>query len=158
METKTIQISKPNGRRAKLPENSKCFECGSPAEEMHHIVPFSYGGEWTIPICCNCHNKVHNGKCAEEKRSQLIKDGLEKAKERGAVLGAPKKVDDSKILHLLKTTKLSYAEIAKQTGYGKSSVGRVAKQNLTEEVVVTKKIVKRLVREVKETKQKVVRK
>ena len=37
-----------------------CFECGAPATERHHVVPASLGGTKTIPLCGECHAKVHD--------------------------------------------------------------------------------------------------
>lgn len=37
-----------------------CFECGSPADHDHHVVPRSLGGTRTIPLCGMCHGKVHD--------------------------------------------------------------------------------------------------
>lgn len=39
-----------------------CFECGEPATENHHVVPRSKGGGKTIPLCLDCHNKIHGVK------------------------------------------------------------------------------------------------
>jgi hypothetical protein len=36
-----------------------CFECGRPAAEDHHVVPESLGGTKTVPLCADCHAKVH---------------------------------------------------------------------------------------------------
>jgi predicted HNH restriction endonuclease len=38
----------------------KCFEYGDEAEYQHHIVPKSLGGKKTIPLCSECHGKIHN--------------------------------------------------------------------------------------------------
>ena len=37
-----------------------CFECGKPAEFNHHVVPQSKGGTRTVPLCVQCHGKVHD--------------------------------------------------------------------------------------------------
>ena len=36
-----------------------CFECGKPAEHEHHVVPVVLGGKKKIPLCADCHSKVH---------------------------------------------------------------------------------------------------
>lgn len=38
---------------------TKCFECGSEADHRHHVVPKSLGGRKTVPMCANCHGKIH---------------------------------------------------------------------------------------------------
>lgn len=37
-----------------------CFECGSPSETNHHVVPKSRGGQMTVPLCGACHGKAHH--------------------------------------------------------------------------------------------------
>ena len=37
-----------------------CFECGATDNlHEHHVVPRSLGGTKTIPLCGDCHGKVH---------------------------------------------------------------------------------------------------
>ena len=38
----------------------KCFECDAPAQADHHVVPKVLGGTKTIPLCDDCHSKVHD--------------------------------------------------------------------------------------------------
>ena len=39
-----------------------CFECGSTEHiHQHHVVPNVVGGTKTIPLCEQCHAKVHGG-------------------------------------------------------------------------------------------------
>ena len=60
-----------------------CFECGAPATERHHVVPASLGGTKTIPLCGECHAKVHdisNGERRNQLR-ELTKNSLTKRKE-----------------------------------------------------------------------------
>lgn len=65
-----------------------CFECESPHNiEYHHVVPRSLGGTKTIPLCNNCHGKVHGIK--RMHMSTLTKEGLQKARARGVKLGNP---------------------------------------------------------------------
>jgi hypothetical protein len=45
-----------------MESNTKCFECGNPAEHNHHVVPKSKLGTKTIPLCVSCHEKVHDVK------------------------------------------------------------------------------------------------
>ena len=76
-----------------------CFECESTEGlEQHHIVPRSYGGKKTIPLCYRCHSKAHgnNKMRRNSNHALLIKRGLEKAKTNGKKIGRPKgsKSDD----------------------------------------------------------------
>ena len=45
-------------------KGDKCFYCGAPAEEYHHIVPRHMGGdnrlENIVPMCIDCHRKAHS--------------------------------------------------------------------------------------------------
>ena len=36
-----------------------CIECNKPAQEQHHVIPKSLGGNATVPLCNGCHAKVH---------------------------------------------------------------------------------------------------
>jgi 5-methylcytosine-specific restriction endonuclease McrA len=44
-------------------DGGKCRSCGSPATEVHHILPLSRGGTTTksnlISLCHGCHDKRH---------------------------------------------------------------------------------------------------
>ncbi len=63
-------------------EPNVCFECGAPATERHHVVPASLGGTKTIPLCGDCHAKVHS--ISGQRRNQLgelTKNSLLKRKE-----------------------------------------------------------------------------
>lgn len=58
-----------------------CFECGAPAVERHHVVPHSLGGTKTVPLCGECHAKVHGTDGKKRARiSELTKKGLERKK------------------------------------------------------------------------------
>lgn len=37
----------------------KCYDCDNEAKHKHHVVPKSKGGTKTIPLCEDCHSKVH---------------------------------------------------------------------------------------------------
>lgn len=66
--------------RQKLPElvGTRCAKCGSDEYiEYHHIKPLSRGGtnklSNIIPLCSQCHSKVHGRDCDSEKE-RLIKE------------------------------------------------------------------------------------
>jgi hypothetical protein len=66
----------------------ECFECGNPADHEHHVVPQSLGGTRTIPLCVECHSKVHGRALTH---SSLIKAGIAKAKAQGKKIGGSTK-------------------------------------------------------------------
>jgi len=37
-----------------------CFECSNKATFDHHVIPKEFGGTKTIPLCSDCHGKVHD--------------------------------------------------------------------------------------------------
>jgi hypothetical protein len=66
-----------------------CFECGSKENiHHHHVVPQVKGGTKTIPLCEECHGKVHGIDFTDH--SILTKEGLKRAKDKGIKLGSPK--------------------------------------------------------------------
>jgi uncharacterized protein YegP (UPF0339 family) len=68
--------------------NEICFECESVGEiHQHHVIPLSLGGTKTVPLCVDCHGKIHN--LDFRNHSVLTKKGLENAKKRGVKLGSP---------------------------------------------------------------------
>jgi hypothetical protein len=69
-------------------ELDKCFECGEPKQDMHHVIPKSKGGKKMIPLCAKCHGLVH-GKDFVKHRTLLL-EGIKKAKEEGKFLGRKK--------------------------------------------------------------------
>jgi hypothetical protein len=49
----------------KLSRGRYCYICGKPAENIHHVIPRSnillrYDIKNLLPLCCNCHNEVHD--------------------------------------------------------------------------------------------------
>lgn len=37
----------------------RCFECGAPAKNWHHVVPRKRGGTCMVPLCVPCHKAAH---------------------------------------------------------------------------------------------------
>lgn len=64
-----------------------CFECNKPADHLHHVVPKIRGGSKMVPLCQECHGKVHGLDFMNHRR--LTKEGLARAKARGVRLGNP---------------------------------------------------------------------
>ena len=82
----------------------ECFECGEPMGEMHHVIPRSRGGTKTLPLCVECHCKVHGLKNRPEHR-RLVLEGLEKAKARGVKLGSPQNLTNKARLKSIESVK-----------------------------------------------------
>lgn len=115
-------------RHIPVPEGARCFSCGKPADTMHHIIPYSYGGRTGIPMCTNCHHIAHHGKGAKHHHGDLIKKGIQKAKEAGKQIGPPTVINTELIKELLNQPGMSYSKIAKLAKCSKTSVHRVAKK------------------------------
>lgn len=65
---------------------TKCFECGEPAEHAHHVVPQSLGGTRTLPLCARCHGLVHG---AGLGLPALVRAGQDRARREGRRIGRP---------------------------------------------------------------------
>lgn len=66
-----------------------CFECGSSKGiHYHHVVPEVLGGKQTLPLCEECHGKVHNRRFTNHTELQRI--GIERAKLEGKFQGRKK--------------------------------------------------------------------
>lgn len=76
----------------------KCFECGKPKDDMHHVIPKSKGGTKTIPLCSKCHGLVHDRNFVKHRK--LMLEGIEKAKLLGKYTGRKEgtKLSDEKLL------------------------------------------------------------
>ena len=64
---------------------TRCFECGNSAQHQHHVIPKSYGGTKTIPLCCSCHGKVHSPHLL--KTSIMTKKAMQKMISEGRYTG-----------------------------------------------------------------------
>lgn len=61
-------IAKLDKLYPKLSRGRKCYFCGKPSENIHHIIPRSntllrYDLENLLPVCYNCHQALHNHSC-----------------------------------------------------------------------------------------------
>jgi hypothetical protein len=63
----------------------KCFECEGVSRQYHHVVPRIYGGAKTVPLCDDCHAKVHDRK--RMNISHLTKQALKAKRARGERTG-----------------------------------------------------------------------
>lgn len=64
----------------------RCINCGNEKDvEFHHVIPKSLGGKNSksnlVPLCYECHSKLHFGTSKGINHSALTKAGLEKAKK-----------------------------------------------------------------------------
>jgi hypothetical protein len=62
-----------------------CFECMAETKGTHHVIPVSLGGTKVIPLCEECHSRVHGGVIS----GRLIREGIGAALARGVKFGAP---------------------------------------------------------------------
>lgn len=117
-----------------VPETGTCFECDRAGSiHRHHVVPKILGGTRTIPLCEACHSKVHGRNMVGQRR--LVREGLQRAKEAGVVLGRPKGSSQSRESFLAKhadVVKLlnagqSQRHASKITGKGTTTVLQVAR-------------------------------
>ena len=74
-----------------------CVECGATATEDHHVVPRSRSGTFTVPLCGSCHGRAH-GISRPTDIGALTRNGLERARSQGVILGRPTRLDP--LLHL----------------------------------------------------------
>ena len=90
---------------------NECYTCLGPVEHWHHVVPYSIGGNITLPLCEKCHSKIHNKDLV--KMQALATAGARKLALAGKN-HAQKYSDDvvQKCVYLHKIENLTYTEIA----------------------------------------------
>jgi hypothetical protein len=104
----------------------KCFECGNNAQHNHHVIPKSKGGVNTVPLCEQCHYKVHNitkTDCAyltSEAMQQLINNNKKFSSQapfgfsfdsENNMIEDPTEQKTLKLIQDLRADKMSYREI-----------------------------------------------
>jgi 5-methylcytosine-specific restriction endonuclease McrA len=136
-EIKTSRKRINKWKKNKLIQKGICFECASQENiHYHHVVPHSLGGNETIPLCNECHGKVHDRKFIDI--SSLVKESLRKKKEQGLVLGRRKgteKNDDdlltnpkySEAIKYLLTGEYSYRDIRRMTEVSVNTILKINK-------------------------------
>ena len=68
----------------------KCFECEAIKDlQEHHVIPRSRGGTKTVTLCHSCHLRAHGRDSKGLSHSRLTKEGIERARKRGAKIGNP---------------------------------------------------------------------
>lgn len=80
----------------RVQEGSRCCECGAPAAHDHHVVPVSYGGTFTVPLCTACHGKVHGRFFAHP---YLTKRGMARKRARNERITRPDRVPYGCMVH-----------------------------------------------------------
>lgn len=127
---KEVIIKKSNSRGVKCKEYDLCFNCNNKADQMHHIIPYSLGGRWVIPMCEVCHKKCHNKKHTNiTSHSELVKMGIKRAKKEGKKWGKKaifNKEEQRKLVKLFESG-FSYREIGKKMGCSISTISRYIK-------------------------------
>lgn len=107
-----------------------CFECGRAAHHDHHVVPKSLGGTRTVPLCLECHSKIHGRQLVH---AELIRAGLRRKKERvaagldtwntGRPKGCPKTTPEVRgRIHELHNQGVKVAEISRLMNLSRQSV------------------------------------
>lgn len=76
-------------------DKQTCINCGRHADNRHHVVPRSLGGNNTtncVWLCDECHSLVHGISNTDGilSHSELIKIGMQRAREEGKVIGRAK--------------------------------------------------------------------
>lgn len=64
--------------------DDRCFECGAPKEEDHHVVPKIWGGTRSLPLCKKHHDLAHGRKI---RVGRLIAEGRRRAREEAEAEG-----------------------------------------------------------------------
>ncbi len=92
----------------------RCFECDSKANHAHHVVPHVKGGTRTLPLCGECHGKVHDQDFTNH--SELTKAGIVKARKEGRPHGRPKMDVDCNKVAKLRSKGLTWQEVGVKLG------------------------------------------
>jgi hypothetical protein len=129
-----------------------CFECGVTKKthqiHYHHVVPHIKGGKNAIPLCVDCHDKVHGGymkKLGGMQSTILMNEGRKRAMERGVVFGRKEgyreekdvfmnKPKSKEVIELLKKGK-TYKEISDIVGVGEGKISKVKKLLIEDGVI-----------------------
>ena len=112
-----------------------CFECQSPASHMHHVIPESLGGTQVIPLCEECHGKIHDHTWSGI--SHRIKYGQAVARANGKTWGGSRKGVPKKVslcayirIHEYLALGLSVTAIARELQLSRPTIYRVKNKEL----------------------------
>lgn len=109
----------------------KCAYCeNNGGLEWHHIWPLSLGGPdepYNMIRVCHDHHGILHAMAARGNISALTKAGLEKTREGGTVLGAPLKVEPSKLVQIVEMRRkgASYDKLSAEFGVNRVTVARL---------------------------------
>jgi len=72
-----------------MSQTKQCFECGAPSSHDHHVVPKSFGGTKTIPLCERCHGIIHDISFSNGgiNHSMLTMQGMKNQATKGYAIG-----------------------------------------------------------------------
>jgi hypothetical protein len=84
------------------------------------VVPRSRGGTRTLHLCEKCHSLVHD---SDLKLTQLVREGMARAKASGKKIGRPRQVSAEEIKRLFKQG-IPAMEIASRLGVPYQTVYR----------------------------------
>ena len=70
---------------------STCIECDAPTSHYHHLLTKHHGGKTTVPLCNECHGKIHDMKFAS---SDLIKSAIKNRQALNLPHGKPRSTTD----------------------------------------------------------------
>ena len=102
-----------------------CVDCkNNGLIHNHHVVPRILGGTYTVPLCEDCHTKVHD---KNMKISALIKAGLRKTHENGTTLGRPTALFDKAEAVKLSKSGLGCRRIGKKLGVSYGTIYKYLK-------------------------------
>ena len=84
LQKKRLQFDKMKDRRFRIwtiHENASCYVCNGRAKIRHHVIPLVKGGHNShdniVPLCNQCHSKVHPHMAKEVAKEQCKKDSKE---------------------------------------------------------------------------------
>jgi hypothetical protein len=115
-----------------------CFECGNEAKHKHHVIPKVLGGTKTIPLCEECHSKVHGADLTLENLRRIgTRKAIERFKQEGKKWGGGgwNKLDCSNYGEIknLRTEGLSLRAIANKFKVTPQTIHNVLKRIATNE-------------------------
>lgn len=95
-----------------------CAACGKETDlQYHHLVPAILGGKTEpcniIVLCAECHQKWHD-QGGDIKHNRLVKEGIEKARERGVRVGK-KPADYEKVMKLIAENSTQFNDLSLTT-------------------------------------------
>ena len=108
-----------------------CQYCGGDTEHVHHLIPIAVGGDNRennlIPLCLECHGKIHNKDFSNWKELQRI--GIEKAKAAGKFKGRKQLIVNETKYYELKNkyeqTEINKTQFAELLGVSRPTLNKI---------------------------------